>query len=334
MNNVRNPYFDFLRGFAIIMVVGIHSMKGVNSDLSTITSTAYVCLRMLLNCAVPIFLAISGYFIASKYSRRSMDYSALLRKQIPKVYIPCLLFSLPYLVMSMNEAESPYYASLSKFFLCGFSVYYFIALIIQCYILIPFLVKFNKSGGVILSAFISVSSIIIITYLQKVINVDLPLIVYAGPFPTWIVFFVLGVYFSNHKRDYGIIDPLFLIAVGMVLQIIEHKYWLSQGQGALGIKLSSFIFSAGVVWLLFCKRIENSYLSYSESFEFRTVNWIGGMSFGIYLIHCFVILAINHLMPTSGWIVTWILVVCICILTIWMTRLVLSDKILRHIGFN
>lgn len=331
MNNVRNHYFDFLRGFAIIMVVGIHSMKGVNSDLSTITSTAYVCLRMLLNCAVPIFLAISGYFIASKYSRRSMDYSALLRKQIPKVYIPCLLFSLPYFVMTIKDGESSYIASFSYFFLCGFSVYYFIALIIQCYLLAPLLTRFNKLGGVIICALISACSIITISYLQKCTDVDLPLIIYAGPSPVWIVFFMMGVYFSTHNRDYRIVGPLLLIAVGMALQIIEHKYWLSQGQAALGIKLSSFIFSAGAVWLLFCKKIENSY---SDSFGFKTVNWIGGMSFGIYLIHCFVILAINHIMPTSGWIATWILVVCICSLTIWMTRLVLSDKILYHIGFN
>lgn len=180
-------------------------------------------------------------------------------------------------------------------------------------------------------ALISTFSIITISYLQKCTNVELPLIIYAGPFPVWIVFFMMGVYFSTHNRDYRIISPLLLIAIGMALQIVEHKYWLSQGQAALGIKLSSFIFSAGAVWLLFCKKIENSY---SDSLGFKTVNWIGGMSFGIYLIHCFVILAINHLMPTSGWIVTWILVVCICILTIWMTRLILSDKILRHIGFN
>lgn len=331
MKNVRNPYFDFLRGFAIIMVVGIHSMKGVNSDLSTINSTAYVCLRMLLNCAVPIFLAISGYFIASNYSRKPTSYPTFLRRQIPKIYIPCLLFSLPYFVMNIQGGESSFIASFSYFFLCGFSVYYFIALIIQCYLLVPLLTRFNKSGGVFICALISTFSIITISYLQKCTNVELPLIIYAGPFPVWIVFFMMGVYFSTHNRDYRIISPLLLIAIGMALQIVEHKYWLSQGQAALGIKLSSFIFSAGAVWLLFCKKIENSY---SDSLGFKTVNWIGGMSFGIYLIHCFVILAINHLMPTSGWIVTWILVVCICILTIWMTRLILSDKILRHIGFN
>lgn len=147
MKNVRNPYFDFLRGFAIIMVVGIHSMKGVNSDLSTINSTAYVCLRMLLNCAVPIFLAISGYFIASNYSRKPTSYPTFLLRQIPKIYIPCLLFSLPYFVMNIQGGESSFIASFSYFFLCGFSVYYFIALIIQCYLLVPLLTRFNKSGG-------------------------------------------------------------------------------------------------------------------------------------------------------------------------------------------
>lgn len=37
----RIPYFDFLRGIAIIMVVAIHTITSSNSDLS-------ICLRQFL----------------------------------------------------------------------------------------------------------------------------------------------------------------------------------------------------------------------------------------------------------------------------------------------
>ncbi len=32
----RNPYFDFLRGFAIIMVVGIHTVTSMSPDFNTV----------------------------------------------------------------------------------------------------------------------------------------------------------------------------------------------------------------------------------------------------------------------------------------------------------
>ena len=51
----RDTYFDVLRGLAIIQVIGIHAYGGGNLEL-----------REILNMAVPLFLAISGYFIGKK----------------------------------------------------------------------------------------------------------------------------------------------------------------------------------------------------------------------------------------------------------------------------
>lgn len=48
----RMAYFDFLRGLAIIMVVGIHTY--------TLGEDSMVVMQ-LLNAAVPLFIAISGF---------------------------------------------------------------------------------------------------------------------------------------------------------------------------------------------------------------------------------------------------------------------------------
>ena len=45
----RNTYFDFLRGLAIMMVVGIHTYA-LGKDSTVV--------RQLLNTAVPLFIAI------------------------------------------------------------------------------------------------------------------------------------------------------------------------------------------------------------------------------------------------------------------------------------
>lgn len=139
----RVPWFDFLRGVAILMVVAIHTFptalppQGMAGD-------GLIVLRQLLNCAVPLFLAISGYFLIQKSRQRS--YAQFWRRQIPKVYVPALLWSLPFLALYLFWKGGDWWKGLLLFFVCGFSIYYFIALIIQYYLLLPVLSKVKRGG--------------------------------------------------------------------------------------------------------------------------------------------------------------------------------------------
>ena len=136
-NETRNPYFDFLRGLAIIMVVGIHTLKADNLGFDRLQDICTILLRLILNCAVPLFLAISGYFLGNKEMSFGHSHMRFLKRQIPKVYIPCLIFSLPYLILAISSDCHNILKPLAVFFACGFSIYYFVALIIQYYILLP-----------------------------------------------------------------------------------------------------------------------------------------------------------------------------------------------------
>lgn len=103
----HNPYFDFLRGIAIIMVVGIHTYPSEMTMSDGLSEFIQIVIRNALNCAVPLFLAISGYFIARKKLDTFAGCRAFWQKQIPTVYIPCLVFSIPWLVLhcvSVNYA--------------------------------------------------------------------------------------------------------------------------------------------------------------------------------------------------------------------------------------
>lgn len=141
-NSKRIEYFDFLRGIAIFMVIGIHtfSLTTLDGGLGELK----VLFRQVIGCAVPLFLAISGYFLAKK--KKKDNYLSFLKNQIPKVYIPVLIWSLPYLISGLFKGYNPI-SVFGLYFLCGFSIYYFVALIMQYYILLPVLAKFNKLGG-------------------------------------------------------------------------------------------------------------------------------------------------------------------------------------------
>lgn len=183
----------------------------------------------------------------------------------------------------------------------------------------------------VLTFIISIISILAVTYLMKVQGVNIPLLIYAGPFPLWIVFFFMGVYFSNRDRDYGVTMPIIVTIVGLALQIAEYSLWYDMGKIALGIKLSSFIFSFGVIWLLFSKKMESSY---ADNRLMRCVNWIGGISFGVYLLHCYLIIVANKLFPGIGWVEKWTLVLSMTILLIWGAKSLFPKFSIKYLGFR
>lgn len=155
----RNEYFDFLRGLAILMVVAIHTYN---------IETDSIVVRQLLNCAVPLFIAISGYFLSQKAMDTRGEYICFLKKQLPKVYYPVLLWSLPSLVVFIIQGKS-ILLNVVLFIVCGMSIYYFVAFIMQCYIVLPLVKKLvyrTKWGVVILASLISVSWIAIVMYPQ------------------------------------------------------------------------------------------------------------------------------------------------------------------------
>lgn len=137
----RIPYFDFLRGIAILFVVSIHTYE-LSPMAGNIWDDIKIFLGQIIQCAVPVFIAISGFFLVQKQTQ----YLPFLKRQIPRVYIPLLIWSLPYFIMALNGGYNLFTASV-LYLCCGFSIYYFVALIMQFYILSPILCKFNKLGG-------------------------------------------------------------------------------------------------------------------------------------------------------------------------------------------
>lgn len=292
----RNPYFELLRGVAIMMVVGIHTFKA-ESDFS-------LFVRQILNCAVPLFLACSGFFMAKKDVSDTTKYKTFLSKQIPKVYIPCLIWSIPYLILSLSQGGSIKDGVVNLFF-CGFSIYYFILLIMQYYALLPYYQKMNKKH-LLINAAVSLVSIAIVAYLIQIQQRSIPLVRYAGLFPLWTVFFAYGVYLGKqNQRNHKLYPYVILTLCGLLLSYLESKYYISIGSGGVGIKPSSFLYSFGIIAIAFSSKLEN--LLQGKTLVERMLNYIGRISFGIYLIHCYFILIFRENLPNQWNEMPWIL---------------------------
>ena len=322
----RNLYFDTLRGIAILMVVAIHTF--IACEFDNFQSICAISMREIFNLAVPLFLAISGFFIGRKKFESNYQIITFWKKQIPKVYIPTLFWSVPYLTLALYHQQS-LLKNILVFLLCGYSIYYFIALIIQCYLLLPFIQKkmLNYAmGGVILCLSLICVAVISYTSITR-----FPLIVFAGPVIVWLIFFWIGVFLSRRERDYKIGKIFIGVLLSFVLMLIETKYRHEATGGGYGIKPSSFIFSFLMILLLFSKRIEHKYVK--DKVINKALIVVGDYSFSIYLIPCFVITIVFHFVTISNWIVRWTIVVAITMLFICLVRKVLPNKCLKIIGF-
>lgn len=194
----RNAYFDFLRGVAILMVIAIHTFPKCGFD--SVEGCLQIFIRQIVGCPVPLFLAISGYFLGKKKLDGKQERMTFWKRQIPKVYIPALIWSLFYYILSVKGGSNPF-LSFAILVGMGYSIYYFIALIIQCYLLLPILQKVNsKRMGVILavsilSGVIYLIHFIVLNIMNRVVTIDIW-------FMTWAFATAISVAIIMFSRRY------------------------------------------------------------------------------------------------------------------------------------
>ena len=319
----RNTYFDFLRGLAIMMVVGIHTYT-LGKDSTVV--------RQLLNTAVPLFIAISGYCLSQKRMENKDDYLFFLKKKFSKVYLPVLVWSLPLYAIALYSGSSIIKQTI-LLLSCGLSIYYFVAFIMQCYVVLPVINNYisgNKRRVVIVSCLISFAWIAGVMYMNTIQGKGIPLILYAGPLPCWLMFFVLGVMIGHKpERNYSIILPMVIAVLGFILSVIETDYLLDHYGKGVGIKPSSFIYSAGMIFLMFSNKVEN--LIRRTGAIYRFIIWIGSLSFGIYLVHCYFISFFVKRLPIDSWLLQWSLALFLTVVFILILRKLLPTKYHKYL---
>ena len=159
----------------------------------------------------------------------------------------------------------------------------------------------------------------------------IPLILYAGPLPCWLMFFVLGVMIGHKpERNYSIFLPMVITILGFILSVIETDYLLDHYDKGVGIKPSSFIYSAGMIFLLFSNKVEN--LIRRTGAIYRFIIWIGSLSFGIYLTHCYFISFCVRRLSIDSWLLQWSLALSLTVVFILIIRKLLPTKYHKYLG--
>ena len=329
MKKTRNEYFDFLRGIAIIFVLGIHAFSS-NGSVYTVLRYENIAIRQVFNCAVPLFLAISGYFLGKANLDTKELRISFWKKQIPKVYIPCLVWSFPNLCNSIFMTDSPATIALARFFFCDYGVFYFIIVIIQMYLLLPYIKDFCTKRGVVVVAVLSLLSVVSMNIFYRQIAIPRFGNVLALACPAhWLGFFALGVYLANFSlRQYKLWFPICLLLTGLFLSFYETLMWPKTMGERYGYKITAFIYSYGSILFLFSKKVEALFLR-NICIVGRVINRIGVISFGIYLIH----FAIVKYLAFECWLFNGFIALLLSILAIAVSKKTFPVFSRKYLGF-
>jgi len=266
-------------------------------DFSQVGSVPYyllVVMQQLSLFSVPAFLFNSGYFVAYA-SRGDPPYLGwnVVRMRISNLLWPYLLWSV--LIFLAGALEGKTY---SVFYYMGGIVlgravgaFFFIPLLIQCYLVSPFLVRWGRDRAyrLLVPALLLQLGVFALVYQYEMGVASLHIPTNWAWFPPfWFFYFCLGIVIG-FQRDrltplLGRIRWPLAIGTGILaaLSILEAE-WLYQATGNFDWPHASFKFST----MFYAVGFLLSFLAFDiRGFPgFRFLEKLGTMSYGIYLIH-------------------------------------------------
>ncbi len=241
---------DYLRAFAILGIVAIHVGAfsitiGYPNAISPITDF----IAHFSDFGIPLFFFVSGFILAVRYFEQDRR-GGFYRRRLGTIIPPYLAFSTVYLLYAAVALgqTSLYRAAWSYLLFDATGIFWFLAVIIQMYLLFPYLAAWlgrleAKGQAWRVPAYAALLYVAWYAYLQQatadLLNAtwqpvpDLGGIVAGELFPGFLLFFVLGMYLARTvpssrsvlrslSRTYMVV-PLLLMAVG--LQLLGSGFW-------------------------------------------------------------------------------------------------------------
>ena len=196
-NSKRQIELDYVRALSMLGVIVIHvtsTFVYASSNLTVAGMNPAFLLNQLVRFSVPLFILLSG--VSLGFSRSADTYLSFFRKRCVKIVLPYLFWSCAYWLY-YHRGEG--LARLGSALLRGgaASHLYFIVIVIQLYLLYPFLRRLVKRHP-----FPTLIFALLISFIAQQAILDAAAgLIPRGPilqnlwflFPTWLFYFVLGM---------------------------------------------------------------------------------------------------------------------------------------------
>jgi peptidoglycan/LPS O-acetylase OafA/YrhL len=258
---------------------------------------ALLVLQQAIMFAVPAFLFVSGYFIAFATGRQKMSGSwRLIRSRIVYLLVPYLLWSLLVFVADFAQGERQTLGGYLGLLVTGRTTpaYYFIPLLIQLYLLSPFLVRAAKWNArvLLLVALLVQLSIRTLVYLDTLgvglgsAQALLPL-TRSWFFPGHLFWFAAGIVVGLNPTTFQRLAvsgrKVFLVASVLLvpLGVLEWQLILNRAdQPWIPIRETLLDSLYAALFILAFMGFESANVPFSQPLE-----KLAGKAFGVYLVH-------------------------------------------------
>jgi surface polysaccharide O-acyltransferase-like enzyme len=317
MSQGREKYFsefNLLRAFAIIAVISVHVSAYLSKmpELSFLTVT-YMAVDVFSQFAVPLFIFISGFVLYNKYSD-GVAIMPFYKKRFSSVLPQYLIFSSFYLAISffgsivLQKSIDFGFLDVVCQYLTGGCFYHlwFFVLIIQLYLLYPAIIlvfsHFHTKG--------KSREFIILAYLVTVLwnGSNMEDYIFAGIitlFLGYVVYFILGMLvrsgyenlnfqlFSG-KKQYLVSLLLFFGTLIGIFEVTQKVFEVSPFLSVSALDLSlHWLYSAITplyyIAIIFLLLYIVRGIPVNRTPGSSILNRIASYSFGIYLVHAFVL---------------------------------------------
>lgn len=301
---IKNYNFsiDFIRGIAIIFVVILHILSLEQFQSNQLEWWLKAIVESVAKSGVPLFIMISGYLLlaTSKITKISDFY----KKRLARIGIPILFWTLFYYVaynlyfgQNINLTKFLY----DIFYLNIFYHLYFLYIILGLYLLTPFFInvysKTKRIYKLLIIAVLFTSSLLymfIHYYTSYRYNYWTILTVFIPFIPYYLVGDYLRSCVLTYKRFMLLLILYFLILCSTLLvkfnissniKLENQEMYLSYLLDALSIN----VFTISIITFLLLLYIGKSKLLILSKFYKKFFKNISNLSFGIYLIHPFIL---------------------------------------------
>lgn len=295
MKDKRIYYCDLLRLIAIIMVIAIHVFAEVR-DLYVVQNIKIYFFLTLLDSftrvGVPLFFMLTGIFMLN--DKKEFRYLEFIKKRIPKLIIPLIIFSIIYYIYDSlyNNVPLSIISFIDKITSDNIKYHlWFMYYIIIIYIFIPFIKKLiqniSKREQQILITIIFIFGNVLKTINLFAVKYDynflrsfiLPdLIIYIN-------YVLLGYYLYNNDISKNKRKTLYILGIIFILLIPVFDYWYIEGlrYDIIPTAVSLFPFIPAIAFFTF---IKNNYskLKITKKTE-RMLSEISPLVFYIYMSH-------------------------------------------------
>lgn len=283
----------FLLNFGLLRIICALSVLGIHITARYMNHEFTYIINQFFRYCVPIFIIMSGYFLHYTDTKDKIN-STLLNfyiKHLKKIIIPYVIWLAIYVIYNNRHHLSTLLTlDYMNIILTGYNHLYFLVIIIQLYIIYPLLKRlFDYRKGI---PTLIVSGIISLyfqggTFLYKLGISILPynLIKYNYLLlPTWLFYFVFGIYFASHKskllnikNSYILFGWLVSFAILITDSKLTNTYMYS-------VKPAVMLYSMTSFYLLYGCFSKLELESKSER-----IHLLSNLSFDFYLSHMLII---------------------------------------------